>query len=78
MNKIFLKSDKFSHIAGVTIHATNRLARKSLCNLQLLQSATLATGPKTGSSNRAISPVNLTECPVNDWVSGIQKGNPFS
>ena len=52
MNKIFLKSDKFSHIAGVTLQATNRLARKSLCNLQLPQSATLATGPKTGSSKR--------------------------
>ena len=29
MIKIFLESDKFSHIAGVTLHATNRLARKS-------------------------------------------------
>ena len=30
MIKIFLESDKFSHIAGVTLHATNILARKSL------------------------------------------------
>ena len=28
MIKIFLKSDKFSHKAGVTKHATNSLARK--------------------------------------------------
>ena len=25
MIKIFLESDKFSHIAGVTLHATNNL-----------------------------------------------------
>ena len=30
MITIFLESDKFSHIAGVTLHATNILARKSL------------------------------------------------
>ena len=30
MIKLFLESDKFSHIAGVTLHATNSLARKSL------------------------------------------------
>ena len=29
MIKIFLESDKFSHKAGVTKHATNSLARKS-------------------------------------------------
>ena len=29
MIKIFIESDKFSHIAGVTLHATNTLARKS-------------------------------------------------
>ena len=29
MIKILQESDKFSHIAGVTFHATNRLARKS-------------------------------------------------
>ena len=29
MIKIFLESDKFSHIAGVTLHATNILACKS-------------------------------------------------
>ena len=29
MIKIFLESDKFSHKAGVTKHATNTLARKS-------------------------------------------------
>ena len=29
MIKVFLESDKFSHKAGVTKHATNRLARKS-------------------------------------------------
>ena len=29
MIKIFLESDKFSHIAGVTLHTTNVLARKS-------------------------------------------------
>ena len=29
MIKIFLESDKFSHEAGVTKHATNTLARKS-------------------------------------------------
>ena len=29
MIKIFLESDKCSHIAGVTLHATNILARKS-------------------------------------------------
>ena len=28
MIKIFIESDKFSHKAGVTKHATNRLARK--------------------------------------------------
>ena len=28
MIKIFLKSNKFSNIAGVTFHATNTLARK--------------------------------------------------
>ena len=30
MIKIFLESDKFSHIAGVTLHATNSLARNQL------------------------------------------------
>ena len=30
MIKIFLESDKFSHKAGVTKHAANTLARKSL------------------------------------------------
>ena len=29
MIKIFIESDKFSHKAGVTKHATNTLARKS-------------------------------------------------
>ena len=32
MIKIFPESDKFSHKAGVTKHATNSLARKSLFN----------------------------------------------
>ena len=37
MIKIFIESDKFSHIAGVTLHATNRLARKSLLHVSMFK-----------------------------------------
>ena len=33
MIKIFIESDKLSHKAGVTKHATNSLARKSQINI---------------------------------------------
>ena len=37
MIKIFLESDEFSHIAGVTLHATNILARKSQTGIHAVQ-----------------------------------------
>ena len=48
MIKIFLESDKFSHIAGVTLHATNVLARKSHNKMMWLSSFNCLTDGANG------------------------------
>ena len=59
MIKIFLESDKFSHKAGVTKHATNSLTRKSqlVCDRELYTLVYLGTKNISENRNSTIMPL---------------------
>ena len=65
MIKIFLESDKFSHIAGMTLHATNTLARTS----QLIY----VSGPDLNSNASLNMDASLSHSSMD--VPGIAKLN---